>query len=116
MNTGGGTKVRQIHNPDWKQMSLLYRTLWTFEPTPVVALNWAVVIAETEQAEFALERLNALKPDIEAFQPWHAARAYVLNKLGQKQDASEAFQRAIQSAPNIAARKLLELKRRNLMH
>lgn len=103
-------------NPDWKQMSLLYRTLWTFEPTPVVALNWAVVIAETGQAKFALEKLNALKPDLEAFQPWHAARAHVLNKLGQKQDASEAFQRAIQTAPNIAARKLLELKRHNLMH
>ena len=102
--------------PDWRQMSLLYRTLWAFEPTPVVALNWAVVIAETGQVEFALERLNALKPDLEEFQPWHTARAHVLDKLDRKQEASEAFQRAIQTAPNVAARKLLEQKRRNLMH
>jgi RNA polymerase sigma-70 factor (ECF subfamily) len=103
-------------NPDWQQMSLLYRTLWAFEPTPVVALNWAVVIAETGQAALALERLNNLKPDLEEFQPWHAARAHVLDKLNQKQEAKEAYQHAIQTAPNVAARKLLEKKRRNLMH
>lgn len=103
-------------NPDWKQMSLLYRTLWAFEPTPVVALNWAVVIAETGHAELALEKLNALKPDLEEFQPWHAARGHVLNKLGKKHEAGEAFQFAIQTAPNVAARKLLEQKLSNLMH
>lgn len=102
--------------PDWRQMSLLYGTLWAFEPTPVVALNWAVVIAETGQAALALERLNALKLDLEKFQPWHAARAHVLNKLDRKQESSEAFQRAIQTAPNAAARRFLEEKLRSLMH
>lgn len=100
--------------PDWKQMSLLYRALWALEPTPVVALNWAVVIAETGQAELAVERLNALKLDLGDFQPWHAAKAHILGKLNLKQAAAEAFQRAILTAPNDAARKLLELKRRDL--
>lgn len=99
--------------PDWRQMSLLYRRLWAYEPTPVVALNWAVVIAETGQAELALEKLRALKSELKDFQPWHAAMAHVLDKLDRKQEANEAFQRAIQTAPNVAARKLLEKKQRD---
>lgn len=99
--------------PDWRQMSLLYRRLWAYEPTPVVALNWAVVIAETGQAELALEKLRALKSELKDFQPWHAAMAHVLDKLDRKQEANEAFQRAIQAAPNVAARKLLEKKQRD---
>ena len=89
-------------------MSLLYHSLWSLEPTAVIALNWAVVIAETGQAALAFERLNALKPDLEEFQPWHAARAHVLDKLDRKQEANEAYQHAIQTAPNVVARKLLE--------
>ena len=96
--------------PDWRQMSLLYRRLWDYEPTPVVALNWAVVIAETGQVELALEKLTALKFELEEFQPWHAAMAHILDKLNRTQDANEALQRAIQTAPNGAARKLLERK------
>lgn len=97
-------------NPDWHQMALLYQSLWQFEPTPVVALNWAVVIAETKHPKLALNKLNELKEDLKDYQPWYAARAYILSKLGQKAEASHFYSLAIEKAPSVATRKFLELK------
>jgi len=97
-------------NPDWHQMALLYQSLWQFEPTPVVALNWAVVIAETKHPKLALNKLNELKEDLKDYQPWYAAQAYILSKLGQKAEASHFYSLAIEKAPSVATRKFLELK------
>ncbi|MDD1781095.1 tetratricopeptide repeat protein [Enterovibrio sp. ZSDZ35] len=100
--------------PDWLQISFLYRALWAFEPTPVVALNWSVVIAETGQYELALQKIDELQATLKNYQPWHAARAHVLEKLGEFNDAREAYKQAIQTAPNDASRRLLERKLRLL--
>lgn len=96
--------------PDWPQMALLYGSLWAFEPTPVVALNWAVVLAETGQAELALQRLDELQSSLSNFQPWYAARAHILEKLGRTSEAHTVYQTAIQLAPNDASRKFLSRK------
>lgn len=98
--------------PDWVQMSLLYQSLWAFEPTPVVALNRAVVIAETGRAQLALDQLIDLKDALLGYQPWHAAHAHILQKLGRMDDAQAAYRQAIQTAPNPASRRFLERKRR----
>lgn len=96
--------------PDWKQMSLLYQSLWAFEPTPVVALNWAVVIGETGHPELALTKLDELQRDLKDFQPLHAAKAHMLGKMGRKREAADAYELAIKSAPNRSSRKFLEQK------
>ncbi|MGQ7847681.1 RNA polymerase sigma factor [Granulosicoccus sp. 3-233] len=101
--------------PDWPQMSLLYQSLWAFEPTPVVALNWSVVMAETGRAELALEKLGELQSELEEYQPWHAARAHVLEKVGRIGEACAAYDQAIRIAPNAAARRLLERKRQVIL-
>ncbi|QJY38753.1 RNA polymerase [Vibrio europaeus] len=97
-------------NPDWIQMSLLYQSLWRFEPTPVVALNWAVVLAETERAELALKRLDELKEDLKDYQPWYAARAHILRKTGNKSEACTFYKLAIEMSPSTATRAFLEMK------
>ena len=102
--------------PDWQQMSHLYQSLWLFESTPVVALNWAVVIAETGLDELALQKIEALQSSLEGYQPWYAARGHILGKLGRTRDAREAYEKAIDDAPNTAARKLLERKLAELSH
>ena len=96
--------------PDWAQMALLYQALWRFEPTPVVALNQAVVMAELGQRAQALENLRALEGELGRFQPWHAAMAHVLAQEGQIEDAQRAYAQAIKTAPNDAARRFLALK------
>ncbi|MCV2884200.1 sigma-70 family RNA polymerase sigma factor [Aestuariibacter sp. AA17] len=94
--------------PDWQQMSLLYQALWQFEPTPVVALNWAVVSAEIGLVDIALQKINELKNDLKHYQPWHATRAHIQTKLGMKAEAIMSFKLAIQMAPNAATRKFLQ--------
>ena len=87
-------------SPDWPQISLLYQSLWYYEPTPVVELNWAVVLSELGQTEVALEKLEDLRGDLSEFQPWSAARADILTKLGRVDEAVVEYERAIRNAPN----------------
>ncbi|WP_394247105.1 RNA polymerase sigma factor [Vibrio profundi] len=96
--------------PDWHQMSLLYQSLWQFEPTPIVALNWAAVIAETGHPKLALTKLDELEKDLKDYQPWYAARAHILRKLGRKADARIFYKLSIEKAASTATRKLLELR------
>lgn len=100
--------------PDWAQMLLLYQSLWRFEPTPVVALNWAVVLAETGQPDLALQKLEELKDVLGEFQPWHAASASVFRKLNRPEKASEAYAEAINLAPTEADRLFLQDKLKHL--
>ena len=100
--------------PDWAQMLLLYQSLWRFEPTPVVALNWAVVLSETGQPDLAFQKLNELKDALGEFQPWHAACASVLRKLNRHEKASEAYAEAIGRAPTEADRLFLQDKLKHL--
>ncbi|WP_299029576.1 DUF6596 domain-containing protein [uncultured Sulfitobacter sp.] len=100
--------------PDWAQMLLLYQSLWRFEPTPVVALNWAVVLAETGQPELALQKLNELKDVLGDFQPWHAASASILRKLNQPKKSAQAYAEAINRAPTDADRLFLQNKLKHL--
>lgn len=59
--------------PDWPQILSLYDDLLVFEPTPVVEVNRAVALAGT--LDEALMRLDGLARELDAYQPYHAARA-----------------------------------------
>jgi len=100
--------------PDWQQISFLYGSLWAHEPTPVVALNWAVVMAELGEISLALEKIEMLAADLRDFQPFYAAYASVLEKSGRGQEAREAYLKAIDMAPHPADGKFLEARLRNV--
>ena len=93
--------------PDWEQMSFLYQSLWQFEPTPVVALNWAVVLSELGQEQLALTKIKSLQEELAEFQPWYAAYAHVLTKLGRFDEARAAYSQAIERSQNIPSRHFL---------
>ena len=94
--------------PDWQQISLLYGSLWAHEPTPVVALNWAVVMAELGETELALRKIENLETDLRDFQPFYAAYANVLEQSGRPEEAREAYQNAIDLAQSPSGQKFLE--------
>ncbi|MFK7994841.1 MAG: RNA polymerase sigma factor [Granulosicoccus sp.] len=96
--------------PDWKQISLLYGSLWMHEPTPIVALNWAIVVAEVGQPELALSKIKALENDLKTFQPYYAAYAGIQSQLGEIAEAKRAYQMAIQLSQNSANKMFLEKK------
>lgn len=94
-------------SPDWPQITLLYGALWQFEPTPVVALNAAVAVAEAGDAVRGLNIIEGLADQLSDFQPWHAARAALLAKTGDHAKATAAYARAIEMAPGQAEALLL---------
>lgn len=97
-----------VGGPDWPQIALLYQSLWRYEPTAVVALNWSVVMAEMGQVQAALTKVESLAEELGEFQPWYAVRASLLAKLDRHDDAAEAYNLAIEKAPTDASRLFLE--------
>ena len=78
-------------------------------------LNRAVVLAEAGQVGRALAELEALE-GMDDYQPFHAARAFVLGMAGRRDDALAAYDRAIAMAPTPADAALLRRRRRDAAH
>ena len=92
---------------DWPQILSLYDQLLAVAPTPVVALNRAVVIGEVQGAAAALALVDEL--DLDGYYPFHATRADLLRRLGRDADAALAYERAAELAPTDAERDFLRL-------
>lgn len=84
--------------PDWPQIAGLYDALYRMEPTPVIALNRAVALAECGDPSRALGLVEALAAELSDYQPFHAARAALLARLGRIRDSRAAYDRAIRDA------------------
>lgn len=97
---------------DWRQITQLYDQLMTLAPSPVVALNRAVAVAETEGPRQALDLVNDL--DLDGYHVFHAVRADLLRRLGRDTEAVRAYEAAIALTENPAERALLERRRREL--
>jgi RNA polymerase sigma-70 factor, ECF subfamily len=97
---------------DWGQILALYDQLLALTPTPVVALNRAVAVAEVEGPEAALALVDGL--DLDGWHLFHAIRADLLRRLGRDGEAALAYDAAIALAQNTAERAFLEGRRRSL--
>jgi RNA polymerase sigma-70 factor (ECF subfamily) len=90
---------------DWSQVVALYDHLLGLAPTPVVALNRAVAIAELRGPEEALALVDEL--ELERYHRFHAVRAELLRRLGRDAEAREAYAAALERAENPAERDFL---------
>ena len=97
---------------DWAQILRLYDQLLALVPTPVVALNRAVALAEVHGHEEALAEVEAL--DLSGYHLFHATRADLLQRLGRYADAADAYDTALALAGNAAERKFLERRRQTV--
>jgi RNA polymerase sigma-70 factor, ECF subfamily len=97
---------------DWRQILALYDQLLALAPSPVVALNRAVAVAEVEGPEAALALVDEL--DLDGYHLFHAIRADLLRRLGRGPEAALAYDAAIAVAGNAAERAFLEERRRGL--
>ncbi|HEX9609261.1 MAG TPA: RNA polymerase sigma factor [Candidatus Limnocylindria bacterium] len=92
---------------DWSAIVRLYDALRALEPTPVVALNRALAVAERDGAAAALSELDGLVDRLEGYHLFHAARAELLRRLGHGDAARDADRRALELTQNPAERRLL---------
>jgi len=98
---------------DWGQILQLYDQLMALAPSPVVALNRAVALAETEGPRTALDLVDAL--DLDGYHVFHAVRADLLRRLGRGTEAVRAYEEAIARSDSAAERGYLERRKRELV-
>ncbi|WP_028657212.1 RNA polymerase sigma factor [Nocardioides sp. J54] len=98
---------------DWSQVAALYDQLAHLDPSPVVALNRAVAIAELDGPEVALAIVDRLP--LENYHAWHATRAELLRRLGRSAESRAAYDAALAVCDNIAERAYLTRKRGELV-
>jgi RNA polymerase sigma-70 factor (ECF subfamily) len=96
----------------WRQIVALYDQLTALSPTPVVALNRAIAVAELDGPAVALAEVDAL--DLDGYHLYHATRADLLRRLGRRADAEAAYDQAIALAGNAAERAFLTARRDSL--
>jgi RNA polymerase sigma-70 factor (ECF subfamily) len=97
---------------DWWQIMQLYNQLLSLAPSPVVALNRAVAVAEVEGPDAALTLVNSL--DLDSYHLYHAIRADLLRRLGRNAEAALAYEAAIARTKNAAERDFLQRSRQAL--
>ena len=98
---------------DWRQVLQLYDQLLAFVPSPVVALNRAVAVAEVDGPAAALRLVDALDVDryhLDRYHLFHAVRADFLRRLGRKEEAATQYAKAIECSANTAERDFLRSK------
>jgi len=93
---------------DWHQIVALYDHLVSVMPTPVVALNRAIAIGETKGPGAALTEFDTIGADLDNYHLMHAARGSVLRRLGQRDEAKAAYERAAHLATTEADQRFLE--------
>lgn len=101
---------------DWPAIERLYEALMALTGSPVVAVNRAVALAETRGPGAALAALDALRGQarLDAYQPYWAARAGVLERSGDAAAAAQAYERAIGLEADPAVREFLQQCRRRV--
>ncbi|MBI1299969.1 sigma-70 family RNA polymerase sigma factor [bacterium] len=94
---------------DWRQIALLYAALYEMQPSPVVELNRAVAIAMAYGPRRGLALLDAaeLIDALSGYYLFHAARADLLRRDGQRSPAADAYRRALSLTQNVVERQYL---------
>jgi RNA polymerase sigma-70 factor (ECF subfamily) len=103
----------RYEDTDWTAIVRFYDRLLRLMPTPVVALNRAIAIAETEGPETGL-LLLAEVADLADYYPLHAARAHMLHRLGRTTEAATAYAHAADLARTEPAKRFLRQQSESL--
>src|ERR1700693_4864152 len=103
-------EARRPEDTDWRQIAELYGVLLCLHPSPVVELNRAVAVAQVSGAEVGLRLLDDLdaRGELRAYHLLPAARADLLRTLGRREEAAEAYRRALALVANEPERRFLE--------
>ena len=107
---------RRSGQPDWGAIEQFYDALLALTGSPVVAINRAIAIAETRGPAAGLAALDALADDgrLAEYQPYWAARAGLLRRLGRLDAANEAYALAIGLEADPAVRVFLQQRQAEL--
>src|SRR3954471_1729738 len=107
------TDAPTASDTDWSQVVALYDQLTRLDPSPIVALNRTVAVAELDGPDVALALVDRLP--LTGYHAWHATRADLLRRLGRTAEAKESYDAAIAATQNSAECAYLRRKRGELV-
>jgi RNA polymerase sigma-70 factor (ECF subfamily) len=108
------TSARDVRDTDWSQIVALYDQLVHLDPSPIIALNRAVAVAELDGPEVALAAVDRFGDKLAGYHAYHATRADLLRRLGCSQKSRAAYDKAIELAGNTAETAFLTRRREQL--
>jgi RNA polymerase sigma-70 factor, ECF subfamily len=108
------TSAREVRDTDWSQVVALYDQLVRLDPSPIIALNRAVAVAELDGPEVALAAVDRLEDKLAGYHAYHATRAELLRRLGRSEKSRAAYDNAIELAGNTAETAYLTRRRDQL--
>jgi RNA polymerase sigma-70 factor (ECF subfamily) len=108
------TSARDARDTDWSQVVALYDQLVRLDPSPVIALNRAIAVAELDGPQVALAAVDRLEHRLAGYHSYHATRADLLRRLGRSQPSRAAYDQAIELAGNTAETASLTRRRDQL--
>jgi RNA polymerase sigma-70 factor (ECF subfamily) len=108
------TSARDGRDTDWFQVVALYDQLVRLDPSPIVALNRAIAVAELDGPDVGLETVDRLEESLAGYHAFHAARADLLRRLDRAEEARAAYDAAITLAGNTAETAYLRRRRDEL--
>ncbi len=110
------TSARDVRGTDWSQIVALYDQLARLDPSPIVALNRAIAVAELDGPDVALATVDQLEHRLAGYHALHATRADLLRRLGRREESRAAYTLAIELARNTAESAYLARRRDRLGH
>jgi RNA polymerase sigma-70 factor, ECF subfamily len=96
------TSARHVRDTDWSQVVALYDQLVRLDPSPIIALNRAIAVAELDGPQVALATVDRLEGKLAGYHAYHVTRAHLLRRLGCSQKSRAAYDKAIELAGNTA--------------
>jgi RNA polymerase sigma-70 factor (ECF subfamily) len=97
---------------DWDAILTLYDQLYALTPTPVVALNRAVALAEVRGPAAGLAAVDDLRSSgLDSYYLFHATRADLLRRLGRTTEAAAAYATARALTTNPVEQAFLDTRR-----
>lgn len=108
------TSARDVRDTAWDQIVALYDQLVRLDPSPIVALNRAIAVAEMDGPEVALATVDRLTEKLSGYHAFHATRADLLRRTGRSGESRAAYDQAIGLAGNTAEVAYLSRRRDQL--
>jgi RNA polymerase sigma-70 factor, ECF subfamily len=107
-------EARSPQQTDWRQIAALYAEFERINPSPIVALNRAVAVAMSEGLETGLRQIDQLGAggELDSYYLYHAGRADLLRRMERRQEAAEAYRRALALTANAVERRYLRRRLR----
>lgn len=108
--------AKSWHATDWRQIHLLYSSLYRLNPSAIVALNGAVSLAYYGDINKAYKSIIELEDTLKHYQPYYAAKAELEVRLEQYALAISSLNRAISLSKNNSERYFLLRRLNTLKH